>query len=246
MTVYYFEIVADAEPRIERYWRVETTIAECVSHPSQIHVHRPEPGKGMIETLRTRYPNGRFYELSLAPGEYYPRMARPSSTSEWSLGRNPDTSSAALNTRTTNTGQLHALIGELEQICRVVHPARENFNTFGHDIRNMLILACTDVEAYWQNIMKENGRKASSTKQYVQLALPMKLGEYGVTLPYYPWLDEVFPFRGWVPSERTTQTLKWYSAYNSVKHDRERNFPQATLYNAITAVTGCFVMLCAQ
>jgi len=31
-----------------------------------------------------------------------------------------------------------------------------------------------------------------------------------------------------------------------VKHDREENFAQATLVNALKAVTGCFVILCAQ
>jgi hypothetical protein len=42
------------------------------------------------------------------------------------------------------------------------------------------------------------------------------------------------------------QALSWYSAYNSTKHDRELNFAEATLRQALTALAACFVMLCAQ
>ena len=99
-----------------------------------------------MTTLRKRFPGQVFSELSLLPGEYFPRMARPNSTRpECSPGYNPDSSEAARNARTTSTGQLHALIGELEQICRVVHPTEANFSAFGHEIRNFIIIACTEV-----------------------------------------------------------------------------------------------------
>lgn len=70
----------------------------------------------------------------------------------------------------------------------------------------------------------------------------MKLGEYRVAFPWYPWLPEISPFAGWTPG----QTLGWYAAYNKVKHDRESQFREATLERALTAVAGSFVMLCAQ
>jgi hypothetical protein len=74
----------------------------------------------------------------------------------------------------------------------------------------------------------------------------MKLEEYEIQLPYYPWIDPVRPFENWVPSDCPSKGLGWYAAYNNVKHDRETNFSEATLLHAIRAVTGCFVMLCAQ
>jgi len=55
------------------------------------------------------------------------------------------------------------------------------------------------------------------------------------------------PFENWKEdSKKPSQDLEWYAAYNAVKHDRETNFPQATLLRAFQAVTGLFVMLCAQ
>jgi hypothetical protein len=40
--------------------------------------------------------------------------------------------------------------------------------------------------------------------------------------------------------------LPWYGAYNGVKHNRDGNFPQASLYAAFDALTAFFIMLCAQ
>jgi hypothetical protein len=78
------------------------------------------------------------------------------------------------------------------------------------------------------------------------LAPAMKLGEYHVRLNWYPWLDPIAPFREWEPGELSTQSLPWYHAYNQVKHDRETCFSLAKLQHALSAVTGTFVMLCAQ
>jgi hypothetical protein len=73
----------------------------------------------------------------------------------------------------------------------------------------------------------------------------MRLDQYVVNLNYYPWLPTVAPFDGWT-NTCATKSIPWYDAYNHVKHDREGHFKEATLKHALTAVTGCFVMLCAQ
>ena len=79
----------------------------------------------------------------------------------------------------------------------------------------------------------------------MKLLPAMKLDSYAVHLPLYPWLGTVRPFSGWEAS-RPTQTLSWYSNYNSVKHDREENFHQATLLAAVQAVCAMAVMNYAQ
>jgi hypothetical protein len=246
-TDYYVQVANDGFSTIEKFWRVDATVAHQGIIPSQLGTHRADPGEEMIVTLRKRFLGAQFHKLQLAPGEYFPRMARPSTTlHESSPGHNPDHSPAALNIRTTSTGQLHALIQELQQICKVVHPIRKNFKTYGHEIRNIIIIASTEVEAHWKNILKANGCNGRSTREYVKLSQPMRLGEYRVVLPWYPWLEPIAPFENWMPGEAPTQRLPWYNDYNNIKHDRETNFAQATLINALKSVTGCFVMLCAQ
>jgi hypothetical protein len=54
------------------------------------------------------------------------------------------------------------------------------------------------------------------------------------------------PFEGWMPSATPTKDLKWYDAYNAVKHDREMQFELSTLENAFMAVSGVVVMMAAQ
>jgi hypothetical protein len=74
----------------------------------------------------------------------------------------------------------------------------------------------------------------------------MKLSEYAINFPFYPWLPPMRPFENWVPSKTPTRDLKWYNAYNAVKHDRETQFELSTLENAFLAVSGVAVMMAAQ
>lgn len=247
MTDYYVRVIDDGVSIIEEFWGVDESVAHQDIIPSTLGTHYAGPGEEIMTTVRKRFPEGQFYRLRLGPGEYFPRMARPSSTRpECSPGHNPDQCAAGRNARTTSTGQLHALIQELQQICRVVHPISDNFTAYGHEIRNIIIIASTEVEAHWKNILKANGKNGKNTRDYVKLSLPMKLGEYRIALPWCPWLDPIAPFENWMPCSTPTKLLPWYDAYNNIKHDRETNFAQATLINALKSVTGCFVMLCAQ
>jgi hypothetical protein len=247
MTDYYIRVTDDGFSITEQFFRVEEAEAHLGIVPSQLGTHHAEPGEEMLVTLKKRFPGGQFHKLQLAPGEYFPRMARPSSTRpECSPGHNPDQSAAAAEARTISTGQLHALIQELQQICRVIHPGRANFDAYGHEITNVIIIACTEVEAQWKNVLKANGKKGGKIKDYVALSQPMKLGDYKVALPWYPWLDPIAPFENWVASKTASKGLSWYDDYNAVKHNRESNLARATLINALKSVTGCFVMLCAQ
>jgi hypothetical protein len=144
----------------------------------------------------------------------------------------------------TGLGQLVALREQLEKIFRTVQPVKSNFQTYGHDIRNLLILAATEVEAYWKGILTANGVPSGSTNEYVKLLPAMKLNEYAVQLPHYPWLP-VKPFKGW-DAARPTKSLPWYDAYNAVKHDREADFARGTLLHAIEAVCACAILTAAQ
>lgn len=189
-----------------------------------------------------------FHELSLKPGNFYPRMARPTGHNLGETpGLNPSTGSEK-DTIAVAQSQLVALTRQLYRICQTVHPSSKTFNAFGHDIRNLLILACTEVEAHWIGILKANGvlKKRYKTSDYVKLCPAMKLGEYGVQFPAFPWLDPIHPFRLWSPNGNPTQDIPWYDAYNAVKHDRESEFEKATLQHLFEALSACYIMVVAQ
>ncbi|UPK05922.1 hypothetical protein [Bradyrhizobium sp. 170] len=173
----------------------------------------------------------------------YTTLAWPRPILGESQGRNCDQSLEALSHRASASGQLHALIQQLEQICRVVQQMEANFKAYGHEMRNVLILACTELESQWKAILGAHKAPAENTTHYVKLCSAMKLAEYAVEFPYYPWMTERRPFVGW---RHGTKDLPWYGAYNGVKHNRDSNFPQASLDAAFDALTAFFIMLCAQ
>ncbi len=125
---------------------------------------------------------------------------------------------------------------------------------YGHEIRNLLILAATEAEMHMRGILTANGfsnpaangkEKAINSNAYAKLYGPLKLNDYVVNFPNFPDLEPIRPFSGW-NKEDPTNSLGWYSAYNGVKHNRENEFPKATLAYAFAAVSACVVLLTAQ
>jgi hypothetical protein len=194
-------------------------------------------------------PNGEspFEKTQLNPGEFYSRMARPSDQHPNNVpGQYPGAKRDA-DIIAIARGQLTTLVRQLDRICQTIQPVPENLAAFGHDIRNLLILACTEVESHWRGVLATNGVIAAnlSTNDYVKLRPAMRLDEYGVRFPSYPWLASAQPFLGWGSSGKPSRDLSWYDAYNAVKHDRENAFSRATLANAFDAVAACAVMMVA-
>ncbi|WP_157201094.1 hypothetical protein [Massilia sp. Root351] len=192
---------------------------------------------GEIEFLRTE----------LKPGFYYPRMARPNDQHlNASSSRNPGEQENQ-NLIAMALGQLNVLVRQLEGVCQIVHPSNNTFSTYGHAIRNLLILACTEVETHWRGVLVENRivKERYTTKDYVMLRDPMRLGEYVVVFPNFPWLESLRPFKSWNEGQPTL-SLRWYDAYNAVKHNREKEFERASLLHAFEAVAACAIMLVAQ
>jgi hypothetical protein len=249
---YYVSVYDSAlgEPG-EVFWRLDQLGAHKISVSTTDYIPRVR-GVNLITTLKNNFSAHRFFRLRLRPGQYFPRMARPKSTfRELSPGCNPDRSDDIHDYRVRSTGQLHIFIEELHRICRVIQPEGRNLRSYGHAIRNVLILACTEAEAHCKTILDENSYASTKrnnrldTTDYVKLLAAMRLNQYAVRLNYYPWLPVFVPFYGWKARNPTT-SIPWYHAHNLLKHDRERQFAQATLERAVTAVAGCFVMLCAQ
>lgn len=143
--------------------------------------------------------------------------------------------------------QFEILETDLERIFKTVAPNRKNFEVYGHSIRNLLILACTEVDCLLKDIIiKIYDRKECiySTKDYVSLLPLLHLNEYEVTFSHYPSLGAFTPFLNWDKS-KPTKSISWYDAYNAVKHDREQAFDQATLKNCICAVVAVGIILAA-
>ena len=139
------------------------------------------------------------------------------------------------------------LIDRMDQLFRVVEPDAANLSVFGHETRNLLLLACMEVEAALRAVLQANGYAANrfTTSDYVKLLPVLHLSAYELRLSVYPGVPPISPFASW-DSACPTQSLPWYDAYNQTKHDREGNFKVATLRHAINAVAGAVILAYAQ
>ncbi|NIJ49473.1 hypothetical protein [Rhizomicrobium electricum] len=239
-------------------WKIESDTAALlgVANPECCPggYFKAQPGETIWDAIKRGTPwfepagENPFIPTHLEPGEYYPRMARPHGHgiglwTSWCPDAEHHTNSIALA-----RGQLAALTRQLDRICQTIHPSNKTFDTFGHDIRNLLILACTEVESHWRAVLIANNIRKDryNTQDYVRLRRAMRLDEYAVSFPKYPWIEAMRPFSGWGNSSCPTQDLKWYDAYNAVKHARETEFERGTLRHVFEAISGCATMMAAQ
>ena len=212
-----------------------------------------EPGEDMMDALcrQTGWLNsgvteGLFYKMILGPAEFYPRMARP-----LALAAKPQLWLPPLDTErayiASVRAQLTLLVRRLETICQTVQPSAKTLQVYGHEIRNLLILAATEAEMHWRGILKANGSTVTkpNTNQFVKLCPALKLDGYEVAFRDFPDLEPVRPFTGWAASD-PTESLGWYAAYNGVKHNREGEFERGTLEQAFSAMSACLSLLVAQ
>lgn len=250
--------VVGEQDTIYAIWRVDGTTAQQLSGVLGPQQKDYEPltldageasSQGIRRIVRALLGTGvDCVKLTLEPGQYHPRIARPSDFSHGKLiypGKEKLENEIAIA-----TGQLAALTEQLQRLCQTIHPDGANLDVYGHAPRNLLILACTEVEAHWRGVLEANGstsaNKRFTTNDYVKVCSPLRLHEYTLAFNFYPWLGPQKPFERWLSSTSPTQDLPWYEAYNLVKHNREANFPKASLKHVIQAVAACAVMMVAQ
>jgi hypothetical protein len=255
---YYIRVVSTESGSSTQVWKIDDCVAVRVgiTNPERgVGTYfKAEAGETIWEAIRRMTPwfepDGQcpFHKAVLQAGEFHPRMARPidqhpNEAPGWSPGARTEANAIAIA-----RSQLTVLTRQLDRICQTVQSTPDTFIAFGHDIRNLLILACTEVESHWRGVLVANGVKGDrfTTREYVALKEAMRLDEYDVAFPNYPWLAPVKPFAGWGGTGSPTRELKWYDAYNAVKHNREAEFERATLGHAFDAVSACAIMMVAQ
>lgn len=144
---------------------------------------------------------------------------------------------------------LRLLIQKLDEIFLYIEPDLLSLKTYSHKTRELLILACTEVENFWQYYMVQANKKPIgrnyTTKDYVKLLEKLHLKDYEFTLKTYSNIPSIIPFENWNLTAPTA-SLPWYDAYNKTKHDRDNNFSEATLLNCINAVVANLVMYCVK
>ena len=142
---------------------------------------------------------------------------------------------------------LRILAERLNDILMYIEPETYALNCYSHKTRELLILACTEVESFWQFYLREANavRARPTTNDYVKLHNALFLDDYTISLNSHPFVISYKPFEGWSPNS-PTKSLDWYSAYNEAKHDMYTNFSKATLEHCIKAVMAVISLFCVR
>jgi len=128
---YYVREVQSLDQQVQ-IWKIADDEAICLfpSRGGILH-YRPAPGETIWEAIRRQaaweQPDGSLpiHELKVAPGHYFPRIARPviQGAPSFAKERNwqpslADNENAIASARV----QLSTLVRQLERICETVHP----------------------------------------------------------------------------------------------------------------------------
>lgn len=142
---------------------------------------------------------------------------------------------------------LKILIDKLHEILLFVEPDMNGLQAYGHKIRELLILACTEVESSWVGYFRlaNKYRDGLTTKDYVKLNSVLRLFEYQVSFKNYPFNIQIKPFEGW-DAKRPTKSLTWYDNYNKTKPNKAESFSCATLDSCFKAIVASIVMFCTR
>lgn len=145
--------------------------------------------------------------------------------------------------------QLKSFFYILNDILRTIYPATENLHVYGHNVRNLILVTCTEFETQMQGILKANNIPSLSntytTRDYVRLMDTLYLKSYSIELKNYPNLQSFTPFKNW-EKQNPTKSLTWYDSYNKLKHDRENQFSVGTIEVLLNSISACLIVLIAQ
>jgi len=254
---------AKADPKILRYADASSQVDALRKLDAMMGAPKDSKHTRSITKIRRFFQSNNFrvVKQSVPADHFYRRMARPVLISEtyvnmpgpgpfYSLSEDAlDVLPAERSTMLGSLNSLHILVTSLQSIFRSVEPTAANLRTYGHDIRNVLLLACMEFENECKGVLRANQYKATrqrwNTQDYVKLARPLRLSGFSVSLGHHPSLAPRQPFRVWKEGNPTL-SLPWYNAYNNTKHDREGEFASAQLGHAIDAVAACAIMLAAE
>ena len=140
------------------------------------------------------------------------------------------------------------ILRDLNTLYDYIEPSDDNLGVFSHRIYELLLRTAAEFEANCKGILKANGYSKPENewcvKDYFKISRAARLNEYRLTFERWETGHVFRPFIEWNPSRR--ELLKWYDAYNEVKHDRYGNFKKAKLEYLMNALAGLICIMHAQ
>lgn len=145
------------------------------------------------------------------------------------------------------------LYKDFETLFEFIEPCDDNKVCFSLRTYELFLRTCTEVESNMKMILLSNGYQKKggpenlNMSDYCKLNATHFLSSFEVHIPNWKGeLSIVSPFNAWSHGTTKDDILPWYAAYNTVKHNRQEKFHEASLIHAVEAFCGLLVLLAAQ
>jgi len=144
--------------------------------------------------------------------------------------------------RQVHSGFCRALLDDFRATIRYVAFIPDNHRTYSIEYLRLLLDTCSEIESLAKSLCEEHSRS--------QLRPNSNINDWRRIIvkhvPAFPSHDVRFQFQfslqPWADWGKTrASNPAWWSAYNSVKHERSRHFHQANQLNVISALCGMSV-----
>lgn len=154
------------------------------------------------------------------------------------------------NDRISYIYSYHLIEKDLKVLFDYINPCNCNRKTYSHRIYELLFRCCTEFENNAKVILTSNNYTKNPDamnicNDYFKINKALRLDDYEARLRL--WEDDpliIKPFEEW--DSNSYKPLKWYQAYNEVKHNRSRNFNKANFESLIYAAAGLLIILYSQ
>ena len=135
-----------------------------------------------------------------------------------------------------------AIERDLEVLSRYVEFDSRNFKCFSLEIARILLAAGAEVDVVCKLICRASdaGSTAATINAYraeLNTAIP-EIATFEVLIPRFD-----LTLQPWEKWSGDSGVPLWWTAYNKIKHDRDSQYHQANLKNALNAVAGLFVVV---
>jgi hypothetical protein len=154
------------------------------------------------------------------------------------------------HTETVYADRVRQSIHQYEKLLKfggLVDLTPSNLGVYGSETRDLLLIACLEAEALFKMLMFENFQsEKGNIATYWQISGPAKLPEYELRFPEIPNIPSLRPFSAWAGQGASSYSpLRWYRAYNGIKHGATEGNTPATLECAMEAIAACFILISA-
>jgi hypothetical protein len=144
-----------------------------------------------------------------------------------------------------------AIERELWETTRYVEFSRQNYSTYSIEFAKILMTSCAEIDSVAKlictyladnqlpaGVRNFNAINRPNMGHYRQRINPVYSKFYDCQIEIPQYNKRFKPWKAWLRNGSPF----WWTAYNNVKHDLDKNFAKANLENALNAVAGLMVM----